>query len=106
FIFKAFPDSMAKYIHPKLDKVSFINVYFEIYKLFVDSTKIKCPIIVIGAEEDIIFDFKVIKETAEAYGIGFDIIEGAAHNIMLDLTWEDAARVIFNRIQEKIVNKE
>ncbi|CAI2191657.1 8127_t:CDS:2 [Funneliformis geosporum] len=103
---KAFPDSMAKYIHPKLDKVSFINVLFEIYKPFVDPTKIKCPIIVIGAEEDKLFDFKVIKETAEAYGVGFDIIEGAGHNITLDLTWEDAARVIFNRIQEKIVNKE
>ncbi|CAI2188431.1 661_t:CDS:1, partial [Funneliformis geosporum] len=46
-----------------------------------------------------------IKETAEAYGVGFDIIEGAAHNIMLDLTWEDAACVIFNRIQENIINK-
>ncbi|CAI2190460.1 1443_t:CDS:2 [Funneliformis geosporum] len=102
---KAFPDSMAKYIHPKLDKVSFINVLFEIYKPFVDPTKIKCPIIVIGAEEDKLFDFKVIKETAEAYGVGFDIIEGAGHNITLDLTWEDAARIIFNRIQEKIVKE-
>ncbi|CAG8476150.1 13517_t:CDS:2 [Funneliformis caledonium] len=103
---KAFPDSMAKDIHPKLKKVSFITVWNELLKPFVEPSKIKCPMIVIGAEEDKLFDLKIIKETAEAYGVGFDIIGGAAHNIMLDLTWEDAASVTFNRIQEKVVNKE
>ncbi|CAG8587620.1 3215_t:CDS:2 [Funneliformis caledonium] len=102
---KAFPDSMAKDIHPKLDKVSPITALFQIHKPFVDPTKIKCPIIVIGAEEDSLFDLKVIKETAEAYGVEFDIIGGAAHNIMLDLTWEDSANVIFNRIQEKVIQR-
>ena len=103
---KAFPDSMAKDIHPKLDKVTLVTVGIELLKPFVDPSKIKCPMIGIGAEEDKLFDLKIIKETAETYGVGFDIIGGAAHNIMLDLTWEDAASVIFNRIQEKVVNKE
>ncbi|CAI2180260.1 12218_t:CDS:2 [Funneliformis geosporum] len=103
---KAFPDSMAMDIHPKLEKVSFITAEIELLKPFVDPSTIKCPIIVIGAEEDRLFGLKTVKETAEAYGVGFDIIEGAAHNIMLDLTWEDAANIIFNRIQENVVNKE
>ncbi|CAI2187410.1 15734_t:CDS:2, partial [Funneliformis geosporum] len=101
-----FPDSMAIYIHPKLDKVSFITVMLELLKPFVDPTKIKCLIIVISTEEDKTFDFKIIKETAEAYSVGLNIIGGSAHNIMLDLTWENAASVIFNRIHEIVVNKE
>ena len=106
----AFPYAMAVEIHSKCEKFGFINLIFEFSKPFVDPSKIKCPIIVIGAEEDnSIFqsseNLKVISETAEAYGVGFDIIEGAGHAVMLDLTWEDAANVIFNRIQERIINK-
>jgi len=57
--------------------------------------------IVIGAGEDNVFsdNLKTITETAEAYGVEFDIIEGAGHEIMLDLPWEDAANVIFKGIQ-------
>ncbi|CAI2164563.1 19516_t:CDS:2 [Funneliformis geosporum] len=102
---KAFPDSMTRKLQPKLEKASFVTGMFELLKPFVDPSIIKCPMIVIGAEEDKIFDIKgiSIKETAEAYGVEFDIIGAASHSIMLDLTWEDAADVIFNRIQEKIV---
>ncbi|CAI2163924.1 8367_t:CDS:1, partial [Funneliformis geosporum] len=50
-------------------------------------------------------DLKDLSETAEAYGVGYDIVEAAGHEIMLDITWEDAAKVVFDRIQERIINK-
>ncbi|CAI2161999.1 13666_t:CDS:2 [Funneliformis geosporum] len=105
FFSKAFPDSMAREIHPKLEKFSFIKgAIIKLNKPFVDPSRIKCPMIVIGAEEDKVFidNLKNVSEIAKAYGVGFDIIKGAAHHIMLDLTWEDAANVIFDRIHEKI----
>ncbi len=106
FFSSAYPDAMAREIHPKFEKSETINGLFELGKPFTDPSKIKCPIIVIGAEEDTIPEnLKVISETAEAYGVGFDMIGGAGHAVMLDLTWEDAANVIFNRIQERIKQK-
>ncbi|CAG8606130.1 6732_t:CDS:2 [Funneliformis caledonium] len=102
---KAFPESMAIELQPKFEKASFVTGLLEVFKSFVDPSIIKCPMIVIGAEEDKVFGLKTIEETAEAYGVGFDIIGGASHNIMLDLTWEDAANVIFNRIQERVVKE-
>jgi len=107
FFSSAFPDSMAREIHPRFEKFEFITGPLELAKPFVDPSKIKCPMIVIGIEEDNALpeNLKVISETAEAYGVGFDMIRGAGHEIMLDLTWEDAVNVIFNRIQERIINK-
>ncbi|CAB4489871.1 uncharacterized protein OCT59_011867 [Rhizophagus irregularis] len=106
FFSKAFPDSMAKEIHPKLDKNCSVVGLAEFSRSFVDYKKIKCPMIVIGAGEDALADnLKHVEETAEAYGVGYDMIEGSGHEVMLDLKWEDASNVIFNRIQERILNK-
>jgi len=101
FFSSAFPDSMAREIHPRFEKFEFITGPLGLTKPFVDPSKIKCPMIVIGAGEDNVFsdNLKTITETAEAYGVEFDIIEGAGHEIMLDLPWEDAANVIFKGIQ-------
>ena len=106
FFSSAFPDSMAREIHPKLDKFKFVTGPLGFFKPFVDPSKIKCPMIVIGAKEDKALpeNLKTVSETAEAYGVGFDMIGGVGHEIMLDLKWEDAANVVFNRIQEKIIN--
>jgi alpha-beta hydrolase superfamily lysophospholipase len=105
FFSSAFPDSMAKEIHAKLDKnASTIGLLELLTQRYVDYNKIKCPMIVIGAKEDTLEE-KHIKETADAYGVGYDMIEGSGHEVMLDLKWEDAANVIFNRVQERILNK-
>ncbi|RIA85102.1 Alpha/Beta hydrolase protein [Glomus cerebriforme] len=102
----AYPDSMAKEIHPKLDKTCSVFAILEFLRPFVDPSKIKCPMIVIGAGEDALEDnIKHLEEIAEVYGVGYDIIDGSGHEIMLDLKWEFAANVIFDRIQERIVNK-
>src|SRR4051812_33598435 len=70
FFSSAFPDSMAREIHPKLDKTCSVIGLFELLKPYVDYTKIKCPMIVIGAGEDALADnLKHIEETAEAYGV-------------------------------------
>ncbi|CAI2191737.1 12731_t:CDS:1, partial [Funneliformis geosporum] len=56
----------------------FITVMLELLKPF-EPTKIKCPIIVFGAEEDKAFDFKIINETTEAWSVGINIIGGSTH---------------------------
>ncbi|CAG8540400.1 11916_t:CDS:2 [Funneliformis caledonium] len=75
---------------------------YELLKPFVDPTIIKCPIIVIGTEKDKAFDLKIIKETANDYGVGFDIIGGASHSIMLDFTWKNAANIILKGSKKKL----
>src|SRR5438034_11425858 len=47
FFSSEFPDSMAKEIHPKLDKTCSVIAIFEFLKPFVEYSKIKCPMIVI-----------------------------------------------------------
>src|SRR4051812_3596361 len=52
FFSSAFPYSMAREIHSKLDKTFSYAIAYQFLKPYVDPSKIKCPMVVIGAEED------------------------------------------------------
>jgi len=49
---------------------------------------------VIAAEADAIFSVAEEEKTALAYGAEFEVIEGAAHDLMLDPEWERVATAI------------
>ncbi|XP_011097184.1 uncharacterized protein LOC105176160 [Sesamum indicum] len=53
-------------------------------------------ILVVGANDDFIVDAKGLSETGSFYGVSPVCIEGVAHDIMLDCSWEKGAEVILS----------
>ncbi|GAU16491.1 hypothetical protein TSUD_167230 [Trifolium subterraneum] len=53
-------------------------------------------VLVLGANNDFIVDAEGLKETAEFYGVSPVCIEGVAHDMMLDTSWDKGAEVIIS----------
>lgn len=49
---------------------------------------------VIAGDRDRIFSVSELRRTAAAYGAPFHVVEGAAHDLMLDPTWERVAMLV------------
>ncbi|CAK0856661.1 unnamed protein product [Prorocentrum cordatum] len=61
----------------------------------------KLPVMVAGGDADVIVDREALEETARAHGVEAVILEGVAHDAMLDLKWEDTANAIADWIERK-----
>ncbi|KAJ1391430.1 Alpha/Beta hydrolase fold [Sesbania bispinosa] len=53
-------------------------------------------VLVLGASNDFIVDEEGLKETAKFYGVSPICVEGVAHDMMLDTSWEKGAEVILS----------
>ncbi|XP_024028891.1 uncharacterized protein LOC21385944 [Morus notabilis] len=58
--------------------------------------KSSIEILVLGAKDDFIVDMEGLKETGKFYGVSPVCIEGVAHDMMLDCSWEKGAKVILS----------
>jgi alpha-beta hydrolase superfamily lysophospholipase len=58
------------------------------------SGRVRDPVYVIAAEADAVFSVAELAKTARAYGAEFDVVPGAAHDLMLDPEWERVAAAI------------
>ncbi|CAI9110676.1 OLC1v1010742C1 [Oldenlandia corymbosa var. corymbosa] len=54
------------------------------------------PVFVLGAKDDFIVDLEGLQETGRFYGVSPVCIEGVAHDMMLDCSWEKGARVLLS----------
>lgn len=52
------------------------------------------PMLVVGAEDDRLFNHADVARTARAYGVPYEIVPGIAHDVMLDHGWERVAELI------------
>lgn len=57
------------------------------------------PVSIIAGSEDRIFGVKELAKTSAAYGVDLTVIDGAAHDLMLDPRWEQAATAIYTAIE-------
>ncbi|KAK6255722.1 hypothetical protein SCA6_017027 [Theobroma cacao] len=57
-------------------------------------TKSSTEVFVLGAKDDFIVDAEGLRETGRFYDVSPICIEGVAHDIMLDCSWEKGANVI------------
>ncbi|KAI4352218.1 hypothetical protein L6164_006491 [Bauhinia variegata] len=53
-------------------------------------------VLVLGAKDDFIVDAEGLNETARFYGVTPLCVEGVAHDMMLDISWEKGADVILS----------
>jgi pimeloyl-ACP methyl ester carboxylesterase len=62
-------------------------------------TQVLTPVLVVAAGRDRIMSVAEQRATARAYGAEAVVIEGAAHDLMLDPLWEEAARSILEWLE-------
>ncbi len=62
----------------------------------------KSPVFVIAGEKDAIFTVDEEKITAEKYGAKYIVIEGQAHNLMMESAWKQVADLIDNWITREL----
>jgi hypothetical protein len=67
----------------------------------LDPRRVEVPMLVLGAEADAIFTTDEIRATARAYGVEATFIPRAAHDLMLDPAWEEAAQCVVAWLAEK-----
>uniref|UniRef100_A0A803LAW3 AB hydrolase-1 domain-containing protein n=1 Tax=Chenopodium quinoa TaxID=63459 RepID=A0A803LAW3_CHEQI len=53
-------------------------------------------VLVVGARDDFIVDAKGLDETGKFYGVSPVCVDGVAHDMMLDCSWEKGANVILS----------
>lgn len=87
--------------YQELMKESSLMPLFDLKKLndslpVTSVPKSSVNILVLGASNDFIVDYKGLGETAKFYGVPPVCVEGVAHDIMLDCSWEKGAQVILS----------
>ena len=81
----------------------------ESYRAFLDMvflnlprlSRVKTPILVIGGSDDGLFRPREFRATARAYGATAVIQPGAAHDLMLEPSWQTAADTILAWLNER-----
>jgi len=78
-----------------------INVFPFLFS-FAKVNPIKSPVFVIAGEKDAIFTVDEEKITAEKYGAKSIVINGQAHNLMMESAWKQVADMIDNWITHEL----
>jgi alpha-beta hydrolase superfamily lysophospholipase len=58
--------------------------------------KVRDPILLVGAMNDMIFSKRQMEATAKAYHTKAQMLSNTAHDVMLEDRWQDAADIILN----------
>lgn len=58
--------------------------------------KVRVPILLVGAMNDMIFSQRQMEATAKAYHSEAQMLSNTAHDVMLEDRWQDAADIILN----------
>ncbi len=73
----------------------------ESYRAFLDMLTLvkpkpepRAPMFVLAGELDVLFRVKDMQATAKRYGTEAVVVEGLAHDVMLDVRWRDAATAL------------
>lgn len=68
----------------------------------VDASKVRCPMLVVGAREDRITPGQVARKVAARYGADFRLHEGFAHMITLEPGWERVAADVADWLEREL----
>ncbi|RIA95871.1 Alpha/Beta hydrolase protein [Glomus cerebriforme] len=106
------PQDLLNEYHSKFETTVNTKVNMQTLTTFVDVKKImkeknfSSSMIIIGGEKDCIIPIDAVEKLGKTYGgIKVNIVRDVAHDVMLEVKWEDVAMVILKRIQEKLMEK-
>ncbi|XP_019087484.1 PREDICTED: uncharacterized protein LOC104728301 [Camelina sativa] len=89
---KRYQDLLTKSSRMPLFDLRKLNASLPVPKPMETSTKV----LVLGAKDDFIVDDEGLKETGRFYDVEPVCIDGVAHDLMLDCSWEKSADVFLN----------
>ena len=93
-------EQLMKY-HLKLDDESF-RAYIDLLGLnLVRPSRVKTPILVLGAEQDTVISVNNVNASAWAYGTQAEFFPNMAHDMMLEAGWKPVAERIVSWLTEK-----
>jgi len=92
-------DSLVQIYYQQLEPNESSKLPQDLVGRFVDTKRIKVPVLVIGGAQDKIFPPNMIKKAGKEYGTEAVIVRGA-HDVMLDPYWRELAGVINNWLQK------
>jgi pimeloyl-ACP methyl ester carboxylesterase len=67
----------------------------------VDQTRVRCPLLVIGAAEDRFIPKQIAVRVAQRYGAPLQILEGHAHMSVVEPGWESVAEIVEGWLKER-----
>ena len=84
--------------YKKLQDESFRG-FLEMIFCLPKPSKVRDPILLIGAMNDMIFSQRQMEATAHAYHSTAQMLSNTAHDVMLEDRWKDAAAIILNWLE-------
>lgn len=57
----------------------------------VDASRVRCPMLILGCEEDRFIPSGIVKRIGKRYGVPVDVIPGHAHMVVLEPGWQVVA---------------
>jgi alpha-beta hydrolase superfamily lysophospholipase len=97
----SFAPAEVSAVHARLQDESY-RAFLGMLRPGVDLSRIRVPVLVIGAGADRMFTADEIEATARALGTEAEFIPGAAHDLMLDPAWERVAARIVEWIGDRL----
>ena len=70
------------------------------FTVSVDYKKIRCPILALGAEHDLLVPPGYVRKLAELSGADFRLVPGRGHNLLLEANWRETAGSIRDWLTE------
>jgi len=96
-------------MHEEKVRTYYQRIQNESYRAFLDMmllnlprpSRVKTPMLVLGAANDAIFSPKEIKASAQAYRTQAEIFDDMAHDMMLEAGWQSVADRILSWLEER-----
>ncbi len=89
------PDEITEY-HGKLQDESYLSFLDMLLLAPIKPRRVKSQVLVMGAENDMVFYRRDMRKTARAYNHKAVIMSDMAHDMMLEKNWQKAADVILD----------
>jgi pimeloyl-ACP methyl ester carboxylesterase len=94
------PDLLGKY-QAQMQNESFRSYLDELGLNLVHTKRVKTPLLLIGAENDVLIKSWMVQRAAKRYGTTAEIFPDMAHDVMLEADWEKVAKHILEWLDEK-----
>lgn len=96
-------------MHEEQVRSFYDRIQNESYRAFLDMmllklprpTRVKTPMLVLGAANDTIFSNNEVKASAQAYRTQAEIFDDMAHDMMLEAGWQSVAERILSWLEER-----